>query len=372
MKKKHSIIRSFFHDFPIFLGALWAAICACVFIQMEQQRQSLVPMILVLGVFIVSLCTDGYFWGIVASFISVYVHGYGLTSPLFGTTLEFPEYPEFGFSAAVIFTVAIATSTLTANLKEYEKRRAEYEREHMRANILRAVSHDLRTPLTTIRGSSQVILDNYDTLSREQQLTLLGGIRQDAEWLTRMVENILSITRISGGSVSIRKTPIILEELIGDVLVNFRKHCPDQVVYVEIPEDIVCIPMDAMLIEQVLLNLMENAVHHAVGMTRLELIVTCEEGMAKFCVRDNGCGIPTDRLRNLMSGHADGGGSNTPTDGTRSNMGIGLSVCATIIKAHDSRLHVRNRRGGGLSASFTLPVEAAEETEDMEEINEQQ
>jgi len=181
-------------------------------------------------------------------------------------------------------------------------------------------------------------------------------MQKDSEWLIRMVENLLSVTRIDGGKVQLTKSPTVLEELIDAVLVKFRKRCPNQTVEVEIPEEFISIPMDAMLIEQVLINILENAVDHATGMTELKLSVTTENNFAFFCISDNGCGIPADRLDKLFTGYLNQGSA--PADGSRSNMGIGLSVCAAIIKAHGSEIHAENNSSGGASFSFALELES--------------
>lgn len=318
--------------------------------------QTLVPMIFVLGVFMVSLKTQGYFWGITASLISVLAVNYVFTYPYYAFDLITPECLA---SAVVMLLVAVMTGTLTTQLKVQEKLRAERDKERMRANLLRAVSHDLRTPLTSIYGSGSAIIENYDYLSKEQHLKHLNEMKEDAEWLIRMVENLLSVTRIDGEKVQVVKTPTVLEELIDIVLVKFRKRCPDIAVEVEIPEEFISIPVDAMLIEQVLINMLENAVDHAVGMSRVGLKVIMEEGRAKFCVWDDGCGISPERMKDLFTGYLDRG--ETPMDGNRKNMGIGLSVCATIIKAHGSEITAENRREGGAAFYFTLEMEADDE-----------
>ena len=314
--------------------------------------KTLIPMIFVLGVFLISLKTQGYFWGITASLLSVLAVNYAFTYPYYAFDLISPECLA---SAIVMLVVAILTGTLTTQIKHQEKIKSETEKEHMRANLLRAVSHDLRTPLTTIYGSCSAVMENYDSLSKEQQLKLLGEMRQDSEWLIRMVENLLSVTRIDAGSVQLTKHPTVLEELVDAVLVKFRKRCPDQTVAVEIPEDFISIPMDAMLIEQVLINILENAVDHAVGMTELKLSVTIENNLAIFCISDNGCGIPTERIDKIFTGYLDR--DQTPADGSRNNMGIGLSVCAAIIKAHNSEIYAKNNISGGASFFFALELE---------------
>lgn len=127
----------------------------------------------------------------------------------------------------------------------------------MRANLLRAVSHDLRTPLTTIYGASSALLESKDEFTKEQKDQMLEGIRQDSEWLYRMVENLLSITRLDGDNVKILKTPIALDELLDSVLVRFQKRYGTQEVQLFIPDELIVIPMDAILMEQVLINLLE-------------------------------------------------------------------------------------------------------------------
>ena len=325
-------------------------------IQQVYHTRTLIPMIFVLGVFLVSWKTQGYFWGIAASLISVLLVNYTFTYPYWAFDLTSPECI---FSAVVMLVVAIMTGTLTTQLKVQEKIRAEIERERMRGNLLRAVSHDLRTPLTSIYGASSAIVENSDALTLEQRLKLTQEIREDAQWLIRMVENLLSVTRIDDGKVQIKKTPTVLEELIDTVILKFRKHFPDQKVIVQIPDNFIVIPMDAMLIEQVLVNLLENAVNHAVGMTELYLTVEEKEMQAVFTVTDNGCGISADRIEKLFTGYLER--VDQPLDGTRHNMGIGLSVCAAIIKAHGSEIFAENRPEGGARFTFSLERENSDE-----------
>lgn len=323
-----------------------------VFLQQIFKTQSLIPMLFVLGIFLIALKTQGYFWGVSASLASVLAVNYAFTFPYYAIDLISPTCV---FSAAVMLIVSIATSTLTTQVKIQEKIKAEIEKERMRANLLRAVSHDLRTPLTSIYGSTSTVLDNLDTLSREQQRKLLREVQEDSLWLIRMVENLLSITRIDSGKVQLNTQPAVLEELVDNMLVKFRKHCPDTPVEVIIPDEFVTIPMDAVLIQQVLMNLLENAVDHAIGMTRLTLLVTVSGNKACFSISDNGCGIPPERMKDLFSGRL--GQDDTPIDSTRHNMGIGLSVCDAIIKAHGNKITAQNNPEGGATFSFCLNLE---------------
>ena len=339
-------------DFLITMGIM--AVCFALSLITDQvpRAEMLIPMFFVLGVFLVSVLTSGYVWGISASLFSVLAVNYAFTFPYFEVNFFIPA--NF-FSAVVMLVVAVVTCALTTKIKHAEKLKADSEREKMRANLLRAVSHDLRTPLTTIYGSSSMLLEDFDRYTPEDRRNLLRGIRDDARWLVGMVENLLSVTRLDGGELKLHKSETVLEELIDAVLVKFRKRCPDQPVEVRIPDEFLSIPMDAVLIEQVLINLLENAVIHARDMTRLELLVHTRDNRACFTVRDNGCGIPEDRLSDLFTGYL--GSSDRQGDSARRNMGIGLSVCSTIIKAHGSRIHARNLPTGGAEFSFTLDLE---------------
>lgn len=325
-------------------------------VQKVYDTQTLIPMIFVLGVFIVSLNTQGYFWGITASLISVLAVNFAFTFPYYAFDLI---NPECLFSAVVMLLVAILTGALTTKVKMQEKVKSESEKERMRANLLRAVSHDLRTPLTSIYGSCSAVIENYDSLSKAQHLKLLGEMSTDSQWLIRMVENLLSVTRIDADKVRVAKMDTVLEELIDAVLIKFQKHYPDQNVNIEIPEDFVSIPMDPMLIEQVMINILENSVIHAKGMTELSLKVIIKNDRAVFEISDNGCGIDHERMKDLFTGFLEHGENSI--DSNRSNMGIGLNVCSTIIKAHGGDIGAYNNKDGGATFFFELSLEDTNE-----------
>ena len=344
--KKHMIADALFSA-----AALIVVFLVNLFLVEQFDTKTMTPMIFVLGVFLVSWRTQGYVWGIAASFVSVLAVNWAFTYPYYAFDLISPECIS---SAVVMLIVSVVTGTMTTRIKQQEKLKAEAEKERMRGNLLRAVSHDLRTPLTSIYGSCSVMMENYDDLPREKQMELLSDIRSDANWLTRMMENLLSVTRVDAQTVQLSKNSTSLEELIDTLLVKFRKHYPDQKVTVRLPEDFVSIPMDAMLIQQVLMNLLENAVFHAHGMRHLWLTVATLGKKAVFTVADDGCGIPEERLPYLFTGLLD---SEAPVDSSRNNMGIGLSVCSTIIKAHGGEIRAGNRKEGGAYFRFALEME---------------
>ena len=328
-----------------------------LFLVMQFDTKTMTPMIFVLGVFLVSWRTQGYFWGVASSLISVLAVNWAFTYPYWAFDLISPECIS---SAVVMLIVATMTGALTTRLKHQEKLKSEAEKERMRGNLLRAVSHDLRTPLTSIYGACSAIIENYDDIPRQKQLKLLADVQSDAQWLNRMVENLLSVTRVDADKVRLSKHSVVLEELIDALLVKFHKHYPEVHIEVSIPETFVSIPMEPVLIEQVLMNLLENAVFHAHGMRNLWLRVELQSKYATFFVEDDGCGISDDRMAYLFTGLLD---SEAPIDSSRSNMGIGLSVCRTIIKAHGGELKAGNRPKGGAVFSFTLEMEDFENVE---------
>ena len=322
-----------------------------LFLVARFDTKTMTPMIFVLGVFLVSWRTQGYAFGIAASFLSVLAVNWAFTYPYWSFDLISPECIS---SAVVMLIVSTMTGALTTRLKQQEKLKAEAEKERMRGNLLRAVSHDLRTPLTTIYGSCSAMIENFDEIPPERQLLLLKDIQSDAQWLNRMVENLLSVTRVDADKVRLTTHEVVLEELIDALLVKFHKHYPLQQVQVRIPEEFISIPMDPVLIEQVLMNLLENAVFHAKGMKNLSIRVELRENRAVFSVEDDGCGISEDRMGQLFTGLPD---TERKMDSGRSNMGIGLSVCKTIIKAHGGELTAANRPQGGAVFTFALQME---------------
>lgn len=323
-------LRQCVNDFLKMILMLLLSFLVCLGVQKSFGTEHLIPAIFTVSVFLTTLFTHGYIYGVVAALVSVLAVNYAFTFPYLKFNFTIPENL---FSAVIMLTVTIITSALTTKIRKHEKMMAESEKEKMRANLLRAISHDLRTPLTTIYGSSSAMIENYDKLTKEQHLELIEGIREDAAWLTHMVENLLSVTRIDGEGLKLVKTPIVLEELVDSVLVKFQKRYPKQEVILEIPDEFISIPMDPVLIEQVIMNLLENAVKHAKGMTKLSLKVTTEDKKVTFEVSDDGIGF------------------------TQKDIGIGLTVCDTIVKAHGGEFTMKNRKTGGAIAQFTLDME---------------
>ena len=263
-------------------------------------------------------------------------------------------YPLTMFTFLV---VSLVTSTLTTKTKEQDRLRMENEKVKMRADLLRSVSHDIRTPLTSIMGATSAILEN-PALSPAEQQSLLVDVRDDAQWLIRVVENLLSITRINDTQTAqITKEPEVAEEVLGEAVRKFRKRFPQIRVTVEAPDTLLFVPMDPILIEQVLSNLMENAVIHGETTSQVRVSVQKESSFARFSIWNDGQEIPAKDLPTLFDGTIKHN-ETTPGDGKR-NMGLGLSVCMAIVGAHGGTMEAKNLDMGG-EFTFRLPLSEEE------------
>ena len=165
-------------DGAVTIGILAAVFLLVLVLQRLFDADRLIPMLFVLGVFLVSLHTKGYVWGVVASLLSVLLVNYAFMFPYYAFDLLTPENMA---TAVVMLIVSVMTSTLITQISIQQEEKATAERERMRANLLRAVSHDLRTPLTTIYGSSTTLLENSEAMTEAQKATIITGIKEDAE-----------------------------------------------------------------------------------------------------------------------------------------------------------------------------------------------
>lgn len=231
---------------------------------------------------------------------------------------------------------------------------AESEKEKMRSNLLRAMSHDLRTPLTGILGASSAILENEDSLDKSTRNKLISNIKEDAGWLIRMVENLLSVTRIREGAMNVAKTPEAAEEIVAESISRTRKRFPKRNISVKVPKELLMVPMDGTLIMQVLINLLENAIKHSPEDSLIEVEVKKVGKSAIFEVLDNGEGIAKQDLPYIFDSYIS---SKKRSPDSSRGMGIGLSICKSIIKAHDGKLEASNRKTGGAAFQLALPLE---------------
>lgn len=329
----------------------------CFILQRVNGSDTHAALLFVLAVLFISRLTDGYAYGIAASMIAVAGVNYVFTFPYFELNFSITGYPVM---FVTMLAVACSVSALTTQIKKQEHLRLEAETEKMRGNLLRAVSHDIRTPLTSIMGSASGLIDNFNVLPDGQKLELLEDIREEAQWLIQIVENLLSITRMSSHDAArIDKQDELAEEIISEAVLKFRKLFPEIEVAVSVPDEVVMVPMDGILVEQVLINLMENSALHGKSTTKIAIRAWAEDDKIFFCVEDDGKGIGEDILPVMFDGRL----LSEKEDGSDSkrNMGIGLSVCMSIVKAHEGNMSAENITSKGARVSFWLPLTKGEE-----------
>lgn len=304
-------------------------------------------LLFVFFLIIVSCCTAGYLYGVIYCLLAVL---YFLNQNI----ISF-DYPVTLIS---MLSIAVLVSSLASHLSfqarmiaEREKQLSEAEMEKMRANLLRAISHDLRTPLTGIIGNSAAFLENQAHLSEREKTNIVTNIYEDSNWLINMVENLLSITRIRDQDLCISTSEESIEEVVAEALQKMEKRHPECVIHARIPDEFIMLPMDAVLIEQVTINLLENALYHSRSSDPIDFVVEDMGKEVAFTVRDYGVGIPGEKLNNLFDGMDY---MNPRAADTHKGMGIGLAICKTIITAHHGTLTGKNHKCGA-EFTFTLP-----------------
>ncbi|MCI9158580.1 MAG: DUF4118 domain-containing protein [Lawsonibacter sp.] len=331
-------------------------------------------LVFVLAVALISLLTSGYFYGIAASIIGALFINIYFMEPYDAFSLSRTGYPVAMLSMVAISCVVCA---LTARVKKQateavrreknakalyeqnEKLNAEKaaiqlqsDRTAIRETILRAVSHDLRTPLTSISGAVSVLLSSPEVSPKN--VAMLNDIKQDADSLIVMVENLLSVTRVQDGTIPLKKREEMLEEVAGDALLTTRRRFPDCHIELDLSEDILYLPMDPLLVKQVIVNLLENAIRHSGDTEHIVLRLYREGDQAVVEVRDQGRGLSPDVCQAVQAGQPMP--RSLSGDSTR-GMGIGLSVCQNIIKAHGGSFTAVSRPEGGAVVRFGLPME---------------
>ena len=336
----------------VILFAVTAMLCLFLRSLDPHNDTSYVAVIFFMDVFLTALFTEGYYFGIIAAVAGVLAVDYVFTLPYWQISFTLAGFP---LTFLVMMTISIVTGMLTTRVKQYEALRREAEREKIHANLLRAVSHDIRTPLTGIVGATETLMEEKG-LSEEEREMLLQNANEDARWLIRVVENLLSVTRIGSQNASpLIKAPGIAEEVIESAVAKFSRK-PTLPVEVQLPDEVLVVPMDEVLIEQVLLNLLENAARHGKTATKVTVSLERKRKNAVITICDDGEGIDPHLLPKLF----DSATHQTQQGDTKRNMGIGLSVCRTIVQAHGGTIHGENRPEGGAQFTIELPMEEKE------------
>lgn len=346
-----------------FVTFFFLAVCTLVaflFAHVIPGNSPNIALVYILGLILIARHTDGYQYGIFAALFCVISINYFFTYPYFKLNFTLSGYPVTFIG---MLTITIITSATTTRLKkqallisEREKVLVEADKEKMKANLLRAISHDLRTPLTSIIGAASSYTENSNHLTEEEKTELVTQINDDANWLLNMVENLLTVTRIQNDESHVSTSLEVVEEVVSEAVQRLRKRIPHAKINVSIPEAFLMVPMDPLLIEQVIMNLLENAVIHSESKQAVDLVVTDSSDSVTFHVIDYGKGLDEDKIPSLFEGQSASGSSDS-----HKGMGIGLSICKTIIQAHNGTICAFNHENGA-EFSFTLPKEGNHES----------
>jgi two-component system, OmpR family, sensor histidine kinase KdpD len=345
--------------FTLLLLAFVTAICRALYHVFL--NDTIVIMLYLLVVFLISRYTDGYWYGTASSLAAVVLFNFFFTEPYYSFNVNDAKYPLIFLIMLVVSVITSATTVRVRQAAEekirqssiQEKNRQIIENEKLRGTILRSVSHDLRTPLTSITGSISVLMDKQDGLSPVERQNLLKDVYNESVWLNRFVENLLSLTRIDDDLMKLKLKPELIEEIVGETLVIIRRRLGCRSIKVSTPQDPQLVWMDSSLIEQVLINLLDNAIAHTKDDGLIKITVTCDKDQARFSIWNNGPGISPDIIDKIFERYFVG---HEERYDSRRGMGLGLSICQSIVRAHHGELIAENHPDGGVVFTFTIPM----------------
>lgn len=272
-----------------------------------------------------------------------------------GIPMERQTQPD-AFTSSILFSIlgecALALESLH-NAEEKEKAAVLAKNEQLRANLLRSISHDLRTPLTSISGNADTLLHSYNMLDEQTRKQIFTDIYDDAQWLTGLVENLLFITKITDGSVKLHLSDQVVDDIVSEALRHIDRRSAEHHITVDCGDEPLLVRVDAGLIMQVLINLVNNAVKYTPPGSNIRITAIQQEKAAEICVSDDGPGIPDERKELVFKMFFTG--SNLIGDSRRS-LGLGLTLCQAIIHAHHNEMTLKDNLPHGCIFSFTLPL----------------
>lgn len=253
---------------------------------------------------------------------------------------------------SIIGECAIAVDAIV-NAKEREQTAILAKNEQLRANLLRSISHDLRTPLTSISGNASNLISNGNYIDDKTKKQIYEDIYEDSLWLINLVENLLSVTRLEEGKMNINLTTELIGDVISEALKHIHTKSEKQRITVIQSDDLILAKMDARLIVQVLINLLDNAIKYTSSNSQIKIITGQDEKMVRISVADNGNGISDEQKERVFDMFYTG--TNKIADCRRS-IGLGLSLCKAIINAHGGEISISDNKPHGAVFTFTLPI----------------
>ena len=247
--------------------------------------------------------------------------------------------------------LALEKQRLDEEKKEVEMNARQ---ERLRANLLRAISHDLRTPLTGISGNASVLLNGGAQMEEAQRHKIYGDIYDDAIWLINLVENLLSVTRIENGAMNLKRQTELLDDVINEAMHHLDRKSGEHRITVKQDDEFLMAKMDTRLIVQVFINMIDNAIKYTPPGSEIKVHVFQKDGFVWTEIADNGKGVADEEKDKLFQMFYTA--ENQKGDGRR-GLGLGLALCKSIINAHGGEIGVRDNKPRGSVFYFTLPAE---------------
>ena len=272
-----------------------------------------------------------------------------------GILMEKQTQPD-AFTSSILFSIlgecALTLESLR-NADEKEKAAVLAKNEQLRANLLRSISHDLRTPLTSISGNADTLLHCYDVLDDQTRKQIFSDIYDDAQWLIGLVENLLSITKITNGNVKLHLSDQVVDDIISEALRHIDRRSAEHHITMNCGEIPLLVRVDAGLIMQVLINLVNNAIKYTPAGSTIQITAIQRGNVAEICVSDNGTGIPNELKERVFEMFFTG---SNPTSDSRRSLGLGLSLCQAIVHAHHGKMTLKDNLPHGCIFSFTVAL----------------
>lgn len=259
---------------------------------------------------------------------------------------------ENSFLLSILGECALAIQN-SRNAKEKEQAAILAKNEQLRANLLRTISHDLRTPLTSISGNASNLLSNWEKMDDETRMQVFTDISDDSQWLISLVENLLSVTRIEEGRMNFNMAVQLLDEVIDEALKHINRKSIQHKITVQYDDGLLLTRIDARLIMQVIINIVDNAIKYTPIGSEIRITAKNQDGMAVVKIADNGNGIPDEIKPHVFDMFYTG---NNKIADSRRSLGLGLSLCRSIINAHGGELKLTDNEPHGCVFTFTLPA----------------
>jgi two-component system sensor histidine kinase KdpD len=360
-KLKKGIISSALKDMGISLSILAAATLAGYVFKAFSLTDSDIIMLYIIAVLVISIITSRMQYCLISSVIGVVLFNYFFTYPEFSLSAHDAGYPV---TFVTMFITAFIAGSLAnklkrniliaeQNAKEKEEAALLAQNERLRANMLRSISHDLRTPLTSISGNASTLISNSLTLDEEARQQIYSDIYTESMWLIGLVENLLYATRIEDGKMQLNRSVEILDDIVQEAVKHIDRTHQKRMIYIDTHDEIIPVYADANLIVQVIVNLLDNSIKYTEDDSVIRISVRKEGDTAVVSVADNGTGIPQTEKEKVFDMFYTGG--NRSSDSRRS-LGLGLTLCKSIINSHGGTISIGDNEPSGTVVSFTLPI----------------